>query len=332
MALQTSASAGLSGQYQKYFSKKLLPYAVQALVLDQFGQKVPFPKGVGATTIRFTRPDAPDDTQVVTASEGVAINTFRNTTLTFIDATLVQYVEAIKISDVLTWTELFNTLDIGITQMGQDVAIHADKIVRNELVSAVTGAGNKRYAQGLATWAALAAASVSAGSMTITDVLDAMTRLTITRAPKKNGEYVMAVPAQVARDLMNDSKFILAGQYGTTKGLLKGEVGTWYGVRIVVTTNAFVENGANAGTEGTYDASGTAANSIYVSFAMGTDAFGIPMMAGNSPYDPKVMICDKPDKSDPANQFVTAAIKTYWTAKTLNATWAVAVRSKTQYV
>jgi hypothetical protein len=31
---------------------------------------------------------------------------------------------------------------------------------------------------------------------------------------------------------------------------------------------------------------------------MGTDGFGIPQMGGLSPFNPQIMICDKPDKSD----------------------------------
>ena len=55
-----------------------------------------------------------------------------------------QYGEAIKVSDVLNWTDLFHTLDIGIKSMGEDAALHADTVIRNELVASITGAGNRR--------------------------------------------------------------------------------------------------------------------------------------------------------------------------------------------
>lgn len=329
MALMTTASGGLTGQYQKYFSKKLLPHAKQLLVLEQFGQKVPFPKNTGSLTIRFTRPDVAVATNVQSLSEGIPINVFRDTTLTFVDATLAQWGEAIKVSDVLNWTDLFRTLDIGMNSMGEDVALHADGKIRDEIVGAVTAAGNRRYVGTTQTFVGLEALSQEDGTITITDILDAMTKLTLTRAPKLNGEYVAVVAPQVARDILNDPKVVLAGQYGTSKGLMNGEVGRWYGVRIVQATNPFIEDGD--GVEGTYVAAPDADDAIYRTLVMGTDGFGIPQMAGGSPFSPSIMICDKPDKSDPANQFVTAAMKMYWVSKTLNALWMVSISSKSTF-
>src|SRR4030095_7428674 len=109
MALLTTGSSGISGQYQKYFSKKLLPHAIQLLVLAPFGQKVPFPKEQGAVTSRFTRGDVANAANVLAGAEGVPTTTFRDYTYTFIDATLVEYEIAAKISDALSWTNLLDT-------------------------------------------------------------------------------------------------------------------------------------------------------------------------------------------------------------------------------
>ena len=73
MATLTSASSGLSGQYQKYFDKKLLTAVLQLLVMDQFGQVRSLPPNTGALTVRFTRPPAPASTLVQALSEGVPI-------------------------------------------------------------------------------------------------------------------------------------------------------------------------------------------------------------------------------------------------------------------
>jgi N4-gp56 family major capsid protein len=329
MALVTTGSSGISGQYQKYFSKKLLPHAVQLLVLAQFGQKVPFPREQGAVTIRFTRGDVASAANVLAGGEGIPTTTFRDYTYTFIDATLVEYELAAKISDVLSWTNLFDTLKNMTGVMGEDVALHADGKIRDTLVAGVTGAGNKRYVGATQTFAGLQALTQTTGALTLNDVLDAMTRLTITRAPMLNGEYVLVVGAQVARDILADPKVLLAGQYGTSKSLMTGEIGRWYGVRVVKHTNPFIEDGT--GAEGTYSVPVSAANAIYRSFCMGTDGFGIPQMGGLSPFNPQMMICDKPDKSDPTNRFITAGLKTYWTTVLLNNQWVVSISSKSQY-
>ena len=86
MPLLTTSSSGITGQYQKYFSKKLLPHAVQLLVLAQFGQKVPFPREQGAVTIRFTRGDTASAANVLAGGEGIPTTTFRDYNYTFIDA------------------------------------------------------------------------------------------------------------------------------------------------------------------------------------------------------------------------------------------------------
>ncbi len=329
MALLTTSSAGLTGQYQKYFDKTMLPHAVQLLVLAQFGQKKPFPKNMGAKVIRFTRGDVAAASNVQTSAEGIPITTFRDYTLTFIDATLVRYDIAVKISDVLNWTDLFSTLKNSTSVMGEDVALHADGKIRDQLVADVTAAGNKRYVGATQTFAGLEALTQVNGAITITDILDAMTRLTITRAPMLNGEYVAVAGAQVVRDILNDPKVVLAGQYGTSKSLINAEVATWYGVKVVQGTNPFIEDGN--GSEGTYAVPAAAADAIYRNWVLGEGAFGIPQLGGASPFNPSIMICDKPDKADPTNAFMTAGIRTYWVAVTLNSSWVVSLSSKAVY-
>lgn len=327
MALMTTGT--LSAEYyNKVYSKKLLDHAVEILVMDQFGQKVPFPKSQGSKTMRFMRGDAGDKYNaagnVQTATEGVPVAQFRSSTLTAVDCTLVQYVEAIKTSDVLGWTDLFNTMEMGIRSMGEDCALHADFLITTEVVGGIN-ASNKRYS-GTTSWANLAAGTAAAGKMTITDVLSCMTQLQINRAPKApGGEYVAIVSPQTAFDLMQDAQFVAASEYGTIKGLFQGEVGRWFGVRIIVATQPWRES--TGGAEGTFSATG----GIYANIVTGSQAYGIPIMAGQSPFSPSMNICDKADKSDPANQFVTAAWKAFWVAKTLNDTWSVILRSRTTY-
>lgn len=317
--------------YNKVYSKKLLEHAVEILVMDQFGQKVPFPKHSGSKTMRFLRGDAGDKYNaagnVQTAVEGVPIAVFRSSTLTAVDCTLVQYAEAIKTSDILGWTDLYNTMEMGIRSMGEDAALHADFLITTEVVSGVAS-GQKRYS-GTTSWANLAAGTAAAGKLTITDVLSSMTQLQINRAPKApGGEYVIIVCPQTAFDMMQDAQFVAASEYGTIKGLFTGEVGRWFGVRVIVATQPWREDGT-AGAEGTFSTTNT--KPIFANIVTGSQAYGVPIMAGQSPFSPSIIICDKPDKSDVANQFVTAAWKAFWVAKTLNDSWSVIIRSRTTY-
>jgi N4-gp56 family major capsid protein len=320
-----------AGQYQKLFNKKILPHAMQKLVMADFGQKVPFPKEAGATQMRFTRGDVANAANVGSSGEGVPTTVFRSYDYTYIDTTLVQYDMAGKISDVLSWTNLFDTLKNMTSVMGEDVALHADSKIRDQLVADITGAGNRRYVSTAATqdFAGVAGTSQTTGVMTLTDVLDAMTRLTITRAPYKNGQYYVISGPQVWRDILKDPAVVLAGQYGTSKALVSGEVGKWYDTTWVKHTNPFIEDGT--GTQGVFAPNAAPANAIYRTWVLGDDAFGIPLMGGQSPFNPSIMICDRPDKSDPTNKFITVGLKTYWCVVTLNNTWAVSISTKSGY-
>src|ERR1700730_2604374 len=126
MALLATTSSGISGEFQKYMDPVLLKHAVQLLTLAQLGQKKPFPKHTGNKVIRFSRGDIAAATNVNTSGEGIPTTTFRDYSYTFIDGTLVQYDLAAKISDVLTWVDLLNTLKNVTKVMGEDVALHAD--------------------------------------------------------------------------------------------------------------------------------------------------------------------------------------------------------------
>lgn len=339
--MATTTTTTLSNTYQEFFSKKLLKHAVQAIVLNQFAYKRPLDRNAGAKTISFFRRTAAATATtglvaaVQTLTEGTPISTFTDNTYSKVSATLAQYGEACKITDIVTYTELFNALSDNIGLMGEDAALHADVITRNELQSGFT---TIRYAGGAANWAALAALTAAAGKATMLDFLDAGTQLKINRAAGWGGYYMAAICPQVARDLQNDGDWLLTHQYAADENIFKGEIGKWAGIRFVEHTNPFIEDSTNA--EGTYDRTlAAAANGIYTTPVFGQQAYGVPALAGEKvpmsngekPVKMDVIICDKPDKSDPLNQFMTAGWKGYWAAKTLNANYGLLVKSKTEF-
>lgn len=324
MAMQTRTNpASVADQYRIYFQKKLLQHAVQLLMLNDYAQKGTLPTGQGADTVRFFQRNVADATKVTALTEGVAINTFREVDLTHVDVQLAPYGEVAKISDVLTWTQFFDTMRQSIDLMGEDCALQADGLTRNEIVTNVTAAGQRRYAQGIADFTTLAAASVSAGRFVANDGLDAVTQLKINRAPKINGAYVGIVPPQVSRDLQDDDKWVRLSQYSNATALYKGEVGMLYGVRYVEATNPFIE----LATQNTYNASG----GIFTSIITGMGAYGVTNLTGQSPFSPKIIIVDKPDSANPLAQFILAGWKAFWATKLLNQNYCCTIRSKTGF-
>lgn len=324
MALMKTDGSGLSPQYQTLFDKQLLSYAKPMIVMAQFAQKKSFPKNKGATSMKFFRPSAPDRSRVVALAEGVPPAQMNEIVYTPITVDMVQIGEPFRFSDVLSNTDLFSTADQVSRLCGEDAAVYADFACTSELAGGIAAA-NRRYGSGAADYATFDALSNANGKLTIQDLLGAYTRLTITKARKpEGGAYATVVSPQLSYDIKLDSKFIDAGIRGNNKGLFNGEVGTWYGNRIMETTEGWIEAG---GAEGTYDASGD----NFGAFVLGRELFGAPIMAGQSPFSPSLIVVNRPDSANPLNQFTSIGWKGYWAVKTLNDQWGVKLLAKSTY-
>jgi len=379
--MPVTTSTTLTSQFQNYFSKELLSIVQQETILDQFAMKAPIPKNNGNKAISMFRFGPPSISGVQTiASEGAAISSanYRALALNSLSKSLAQYGQVIGLTDILRATDLFNSLQQATKTSGLDMALWVDSVIRNTLVgSNLTASGSSigSAAEGGGTFDNSDAVNVVASSggvkvygnpatlttqsfsalnsdttaanttMTASAVLDSMTRLKRNRAPLINGGYVLATDPRVARDLMRDSDWLNASNYGN-KGqpFYKGEVGSIYGCRVVTQTNSFVSTGSGtAADEFVYQASAAggglaAGKDIIASFFFGNESFGIPALTGDDPLSPKIVITDTPDKSDPLNQLVTVGVKLYFatlrlaagnTGSTGNPVWYLVHRTKT---
>jgi N4-gp56 family major capsid protein len=349
MALNTTSS--LSGQYQNYFSKKLLTYAVQALVLDQFGEKTPLPAKSGSKAISMFRFDAPSTSSIETlGTEGTAPTGTRSLTLTKISKDLIQRGQIIKLTDVLNATDLFNSLQQSIKINGQDAALDIDTQTRNTLVgSNVAGTAKENgdgsaldnsdtltemYADGGTDYSTFDA-TTSANTMTASSILDAVTKMKVNRAqPTSGGMYVAATSPQVLSDVMKINEWLNAAQYSNVQELYKGEVGTIYGAKFIMHTNGWSSVYSSSDDDRfaySVGGSGTlaAGANIRATIFLGEQAYGVPDLSSQSPFSPKVIITDSADKTDPLNQITTAGFKTFWTTLRLNPAYYVVMRSKT---
>ena len=376
-----TTSTTLTSQFQNFFSKELLSIVQQETILDQFSMKAPIPKNNGNKAITMFRFGAPSVAGVQTiSSEGTPISSgsYRSLVLNSLSKSLAQYGQVIGLTDILRATDLFNSLQQATKTSGLDMALWVDSVIRNTLVgSNLTASGSSigSAAEGGGTFdnsdacntiassggikvygnpATLTTQSFSAlnsdttaanTTMTASAVLDSMTRLKRNRAPMINGGYVLATDPRVTRDLMRDTDWLNASNYGN-KGtpFYKGEVGSIYGCRVVTQTNSFVSTGSGtAADEFIYQASAAGgglavSKDIIASFFFGNESFGIPALTGDDPLSPKVVITDTPDKSDPLNQLVTVGVKLYFatlrlaagnTGSTANPVWYLVHRTKT---
>ena len=174
MANMLTTTDNLDAQFQTYFSKELLEYITKSLQMVQFAQKKPLPARAGAKDVKWFRFDEPSTTGITTLStEGGTSITERALTLEEVTATLVQYGQVISLTDILQLTELFNHVEQSVRITGQDAALHADSIVRDELAATASGK-QERAANGLADHAAVIAAAAAASEVECNELLDSV--------------------------------------------------------------------------------------------------------------------------------------------------------------
>ncbi len=370
MAMTTTANpASVADRIQTYFSKKLLEVQVDELVMDQFAMQADLPMNASSRTIRFFKPalassnlygasptatsDVVGKFAVGSGNEGVAISTFRENDWTKVDVSLEQYVQATKISDVVSMIDAYQPLKQNIDLMGRDAALFFDSLNRNCLVGAthpdgsttplthgsnatngcelfVSGSGSIVNSGTSATnYSTLSGLTKANGKAFRLFIVAAGTRLRVNKAPKLRGKYVCLLPPQVMQDLCTDSRYETAFQGRGNDGVYKGQIGELDGFRFVEHTNPFIEDE----TYGTYDSTDDDGDGfVYSTIFLGANAFGCPKLSGTkSPLRPQVFINDKPEKSDPANQFIVAAWKCFLMSMGLDSRNVVVGRSKSTF-
>ena len=342
MAMMTQSNpASLADQFQALFSKKLLDGVSETLVLNNFGTKYDLPTNTGNNSITmFQWNTTPDGTQVSNLTEGTPISSYREVGLRKVNVPLTQVGEALKVTDILNYSQLFSALQEGIRALTLDASLHLDTVVRNALqgVTSATGIGtgiaaartqdiygnsvSKIYAGTATNFAGLTGAFY----LTPSDLLDAATLIRLDKNVSLNEEFNAIVDPAVAGDLLKDSTVVNIAQYNTKTGvsdIVKGQLGQIYGVNVQQHTNAWKES-----TEGTYSSSG----SVVSTYVLTNGAFGTVNYGGLSPYAPSVVIVDKPDKSDILNQNIYAGWKAHWAVQVLNAKKARVLKSRTRSI
>lgn len=342
-----------------YFDKKLLKYAVQETILDQFGDERVIPKNAGAKSISCFRYGAPSIAQVQALTEGTtpADSNAMDVAPSIITKALAQHGETFILTDIASATDQLQAYEEGVRRIGRDLGLWADSVTRNVLRGSNLTASN----------GSIGSAQEGGGTMDNTDVLtevygqpatvtqtytglnsattdsvcngdsllDLATKLKKNRGQKIGDRYVYATDPRVARDLMRDTNWLAASNYGNGgKPYYRGEVGEIYGVKVIEQTNSFVSLGsATAADRFIYAISGGGGTGtgkdIISSFMFAEGAYGVPQLGGDNPFKPSLMISKGPQKSDPYNQRTYVAAKIFWQALRQNCTWYIVHMTKT---
>ena len=339
-------TSAVSNTIQAFYNKKLLDHAVEATKLVEFAMQEELGAGAGNTSVRFYRPPAADLTATgkpAALSEGTVPTDYRDISYTAIDVALGQIGQVAKVTDIANTVGLVKYLDTAIQLMGEEFALDVDTRIRNMLCSGNAGgiptlstATTRRYSQGIASHILLQQTALANAILLPRDLLDSLTFLKIKRAPKINGVYVAITPPQVTRDILNNSEFREVVRQNYADRIFKGEVGDFYGCRIIEGTNPFTEDETEGSHVATFSGAGSNTTGfIYSTIVTGKSAFGAVNMkklgAASLQNRPSVIVVDKPDSGNPLAQFILVGWKAYWASAVLNANWAIALKSKTQY-
>jgi N4-gp56 family major capsid protein len=309
--IETTTSL-LSPLMQSYYDKRLLKRVDNLTILEQLGQKRPLPAGEGKT-ITFSRYKnlALDVSTVQALTEGVNPSAV-GISAENVTGTIAQYGKVTKITSLVSATALDRNISQKVPILGEWMGSTVEAISRNVI------------AAGFTDQQVLTASHIT--DITATDVITGNDLRKALRTLRNNkamtygdGYFATVLEPFLEYDFMADTTWVLAAQYGAQSKLFKGEIGKWFGQRIVMTTLPFRCDATTAARD-TYSSTGAVHNAM----VCGSEAFGITELDTLK----KQMIIKIPgnqDTSNSLNMFSTAGVKFSYLSKVLNANFGVRI-------
>ena len=293
-----------------YYEKRFLMRAEENFVYEQLGMPGRIPKGEGKTVVwnKITNPTVKD-----TALTEATDPTPAGMSATLVSATLAQYGNYERVSDLLELTAIDGTVKEIMDALAYEAAKTIDTVIRDAIS---TG--------GLAI-IATAAYSNSAGftptrnsinaddTFAVSDLRRAVRQLNRMAAkPHTKDRFVAVAHPDVIFDLQGDTNWVNAHIY-TEKGInavYNGEAGELYGTRFIMTQQAPVlTNSGSAGTE------------VYLTHVMGKEFFGVSKLQNLATY------VDSPSPRSALRLFSYIGWKASFAVKVLNDSFAARVES-----
>lgn len=298
MAVQTTASAGLSAEMKTFYDRQLLVRTVPKLLHAKFGQKKRIPAH-GGRIIEFRR-FAGLAVATTPLTEGALFTNLKDLTVTAITATVAQYGDAVGFSDLVSTTTIDPLLKETTDILAEQAAETIDELVRDVIVAGTT----VFYSTVSANTARTDIASTDI--ITVADVANIAMQMELNRARKIDGAWQAITHPRVMYDLMRTSEWREAQNYHQTGRIFDGSVGQLYGLRFWTTDKAKV-----------FADSGVTTTDVYTMLVFGADAFGVVDLAGHN-----LQTVFKPlgsaGTADPLNQQSSMGWKTTFGVKRLN--------------
>lgn len=333
----TTTTSTLDNMLSTYYDTSLMKTIEKTERFAQFAEERPIPKQTGTSIVFNAWRNLAAVSSALT--EATAPNA-ENLSSRKITATIAQYGKLVKVSDLVDLTAISSPVKGALGRLGywggqaldrvcqkaiylSPLSANASKtVILSSLASATASSfcantGTSPYTQqmGFPVIIASSASRVSAcnGSSAnsnagVTAINKAVSELEELDAPKfPDGYYVGVCRSAFKNDLMSDTRFENIHKYVVTNGggvesLYKGEIGRVNGVRFVVSNEVPWYYSANAAT------------SSDLTFIFGQGAYGVTKLDGGV----KSYKIEKPDHTNPLNQYKQIGIKLNAVAAALN--------------
>jgi N4-gp56 family major capsid protein len=256
-------TAGVAGNVQAdqgvYLTSQLLEVAEFNTILDQFAESVMVPAN-NSNTCRFVRMEKLSVTNSpAQLTEGVSPDALP-ITLNQFTATLEQYGNVIRITDVAQLTAKHPVLAAAIQKLGLQAAEIRDILIYNVLDAAT----NVYRPNSKAGDTSLTASD----QLSYVDTVSLFAVLTRQAArPYSNGQLGLILAPEVYAALLKDPDFKASNQYAAPEKIWRGQVGSLANFAIVQSNSPSFASTAQAGSG--------QASKVYSGFAVGQYAFQV---------------------------------------------------------
>lgn len=305
--INKTTTTSLSETMQKYYDRKLIKDMRPKLVHQQYGQKRPVPRNNGKT-VNF-RKFSPFAANTTPLTEGVTPDGHA-ITITKVEATVAQYGDYVRVSDLLDLTAIDPVISESISLNADQAALTIDNITRDVMAAGT----NVLYATGSSR------AGIGAANILTTELIRKAVR-TLKKAKARpfmrNGRpYFYAIVApDTTYDLQSDDAWLKVSEYQQAEKIESGEIGKLFGVVFIETTEAKVFAGA-----------GASGADVFATLVFGQDAYGVIDINGSGAVKTIVKTFQSGGTADPLEQRSTIAWKVpAYTAAILQPTWILRI-------
>lgn len=309
----------LPANIQGYYDRRLLEREEALLVHDRYAQKRNLPKGSGTRT-NFRRFS---NLAVATTplTEGVTPSGSQ-LAVTDINATIQQYGDYVTITDQVKTHALDNTVAEATDILGYQMLQTMDEVYRDTIVPnlankiTIAASEGATVAGNIITVASIKAAILALknqNAMKFTSRIDASDK--VGTAAVRPAFWGILHP-DVTFDLEDQTGFISAENYASTKTLAEGEVGAVKDVRFIESTQGYINvNGGDTNVD------------TYHTPIFAENAYGVVEVRGKGNAGVIVKPLGSAGTGDPLDQRSTVGWKVSTVAKILNDAYAVSIVS-----